>query len=912
MEPGGLEGLAATRRAEFTQLRRALGRAASGACSIVLVEGAAGIGKTHLITTTADLARDEGALVLRTGLTEVETMLSWAGLSVLLAGVDEQILDRVPPARRWALDRARGVLTEGEVQAHDVAAALAALLAVCSADRLTVLVIDDVQWLDRATAAALAFSIRANVGARLAILAARRRDVEVPVDFTRIPGAVVERVEMSGLSAAGLHHLLLNHGMPTLRRTDLIRLHELSSGNPLHAIDLARHRSEHGSFDEHQLTSAKDTVVVRLEGLSADAIETARVAALMPLPTTRRIMSVVGPRCVDAFAELERRFVLTSSRDSVDFVHPLLREALLARLGRLERRALHLRIADASDDPEHAALHRAEATEEPDAELASALEAAADAAAALGAAAVASARYRRAAEITPDDDPGAMWRRRHRAVRSAIAVGHHSEVIDDAEQVVRGASTPDEIMSSVLDLSTVAWRTGGVRAARSVLTDGIDRLQGFPRERMALYEQLVRVDQFTDLALGAATAQRALDEARASNDADLIGDAQLISACTRVLTGDPVDVDALAPPGTDGGEVALDTEAYYVELLVWTNRLDRAEPRLVGTIERSRQRGALLPVVRAASQLGDLLLRWGRWVEAERCLVETADIGDLIDYSPGIRLDLAWVLAAQGHDAEAVAQISLSARQLQPPPDVERVHHFARAGFVELCAERAPAARVLLRRAQDEALAMGLADAVALPIGNDLVEALLREGDVDAAGVEADRFAAVADHAGAPLGVALGLRCRAQVASARGDHHTALALFHAAIDGHGRVPVDLPFERARTLLVAGSAMRRAGRRSGARQLLAEAREVFDNLGAIPFVARADAEIARLGGRAAPGGLSATEQRVAALAASGRTNAEIAAELFVSVRTVESNLTRVYRKLGVRSRTELVRSLESAD
>jgi DNA-binding CsgD family transcriptional regulator len=913
MEPGGVEGLAATRRAEFTHIRRALGRADSGCCSIVLVEGDAGIGKTHLITTTADLASDEGALVLRTGLTEAETMLSWAGLSVLLSGIDEQILDRVPPPRRWALDRARGIIADGEIQAHDVAAALAALLTVCSADRLTVLVIDDVQWLDRATAAALVFSIRANLGARLSVLAARRRDAEVPVDLTRIPGAALERIEMTGLSAAGLHHLLADHGMPTVRRTDLIHIHELSGGNPLHAIDLARHLQKRGSLDGHQLTaSARDAVVVRLDGLSADAIETGRVAALMALPTTRRIGSVIGPRCVDALAELEQRAVLTSSGVAVDFVHPLLREALLAGVGALERRALHLRIAEASDDPEHSALHRAEVADEPDDELAAALEAAADAAAELGASDVATARYRRAAELTPGDDHRALWRRRHRAVRGAIAVGHHAEVIREAQQLVRDAVTPEEIMGSVLDLTTAAWRTGGVSAARNVLSDGIDRLRACPRERLGLYEQLVRVDQLTDLALGAATARRALEEARATGDADLVGGAEIVSACAQVLTGEPVDVDALAPPGIDGREIALDAEAYFIELLVWTNRLDRAEPRLIETIERARRRGALLPVVRAASQLGDLYLRWGRWAEAEQFLVEVADLGDLIDYSLGIRADLAWVLAAQGHDAEASAQISLAAHLLQPPPDVERVQYFARAGFVDLCADRAPAARAQLRRAQEEAASTGFADAVVLPIGNDLVEALLREGDVDAAGVEADRFAAAADHAGAALGIALGLRCRAQVASARGDHAAALALFDSAIDAHDRLPVALPFERGRTLLAAGSARRRAGQRAASRPVLAEARAVFEGLGAKPFVARADAEIARLGGRAAPGGLSPTEQRVAALAASGRTNAEIAAELFITVRTVESNLTRVYRKLGVRSRTELVRTLESAD
>jgi DNA-binding NarL/FixJ family response regulator len=139
------------------------------------------------------------------------------------------------------------------------------------------------------------------------------------------------------------------------------------------------------------------------------------------------------------------------------------------------------------------------------------------------------------------------------------------------------------------------------------------------------------------------------------------------------------------------------------------------------------------------------------------------------------------------------------------------------------------------------------------------------------------------------------------------DFDGATSEFERALAQHGRVPI--PFARARTVLARGAAQRRANRRRDARASLDEALEVFNRLGARLWADRTRAELARIGGRAsAPNGLTATEERVAALVAVGRTNKEVAAELYVSVHTVEKALTRIYSKLGVRSRTELARQL----
>jgi DNA-binding CsgD family transcriptional regulator len=159
--------------------------------------------------------------------------------------------------------------------------------------------------------------------------------------------------------------------------------------------------------------------------------------------------------------------------------------------------------------------------------------------------------------------------------------------------------------------------------------------------------------------------------------------------------------------------------------------------------------------------------------------------------------------------------------------------------------------------------------------------------------------------------IATAMRCRGLIAAAEGRLDEALADVEAALVAHDAVPQ--PFDRARTLLALGTTQRRAKRRVDARTSLKAALVVFEELGATLWVQRARAEIARLGGRRASDRdeLTETERRIAELAATGRSNREIAGEQFLSERTVEANLTRIYRKLGVRSRTELARRLPAS-
>ncbi|MDE3131160.1 MAG: helix-turn-helix transcriptional regulator, partial [Acidobacteriota bacterium] len=219
------------------------------------------------------------------------------------------------------------------------------------------------------------------------------------------------------------------------------------------------------------------------------------------------------------------------------------------------------------------------------------------------------------------------------------------------------------------------------------------------------------------------------------------------------------------------------------------------------------------------------------------------------------------------------------------------------------------AAHELLGPLVGQLVAMGPGDPVIGMFIPDEVEALLALGRVDDAAAVLDWFDQRAHTVGADWALALAARCRGAIAATRRDTDAASAAFQAALAAHDRCPI--PFERARTLLVAGRYLRRAKQRGAALAALDEAVQVFNELGAVGWAARAYAERERIGRRASDTDtLTRSERLIAELAASGLTNREVAERAFVSVKTVEANLTRVYRKLGVRSRVSLARALQT--
>jgi DNA-binding CsgD family transcriptional regulator len=231
-------------------------------------------------------------------------------------------------------------------------------------------------------------------------------------------------------------------------------------------------------------------------------------------------------------------------------------------------------------------------------------------------------------------------------------------------------------------------------------------------------------------------------------------------------------------------------------------------------------------------------------------------------------------------------------------------------GHLELAAGDLVKAKEVLDQLPGMLRATGLGEWAAHPFHPDLIEALVGLGEVAEAEELTAELREYGERLDRPWGLATAARSEALVASARGEVDRALELAERALREHERL--DWPFERARTLLVLGGILRRVGRRREAAATLTESREAFTILRSPIWLERVDAEERRLGGRRGSGQeLTPTEERVAELAAQGLRNAEIAAQLYVTPKTVEATLSRVYRKLGIRSRTELAGRLVAA-
>jgi DNA-binding CsgD family transcriptional regulator len=345
--------------------------------------------------------------------------------------------------------------------------------------------------------------------------------------------------------------------------------------------------------------------------------------------------------------------------------------------------------------------------------------------------------------------------------------------------------------------------------------------------------------------------------------------------------------------------------------LLWTDDFEEARPLLELQHRRALEHGAETHRAGILFHLVELECRAGNLDRAERYAADLRRLHWELDLQqPGVRRYAQALAAAVSGDAERARSAALEGIEESAAfgDELFRIQNAWVLGLAELAAGDAAAAHQALAPLPDALDRIGLVEMAFAPALALDAEALAFLGRVE----EADALATRLDQRGRALGRtaarAAAARCRMLARAAGGDVEAALSHGRRALVAHERV--NEPFERARTLLLLGTVHRRAGHKRLAREALAEARAIFEAIGAAGWAESASAEIRRIGGRAAASeGLSEMERRIARLAAQGRTNREIAAEVVVSVKTVEANLTKVYRKLGVRSRTELAHLLD---
>lgn len=903
------------RAAELTAVEALLDRAHNGSAALVL-DGEAGIGKTTLWLAGVKRAETRGYEVLRCRPAETESALPFVSLGDLLEPVLAEVLPVLPATQRLALETALARV-EPAKSFGQLAVSRAALAVVrhLASVRPVLLAIDDVQWLDPASAGICEFVARRLTALPVRLLVARRseRELPPPLELAKAlePGRLTSR-RVGPLGAAELDQLLRSGLELSLPRPRLLELQRISGGNPFYALEIARSLARRGVGSGDEITvpdSLAELVRDRLAELSADARDAVLLTAAAAQPRTRLVENAAGGS--DGLAEAISRGVLVLEEGRLRFSHPLLGSVTYESAAPWEQREAHLRLARFETEPERQARHLALGTEEPDETVAGELEKAAGLAAARGAPATAAFLAQHAARLTPPPADDDRRRRLSEAAEYHIASGDRP----------RGRSILRRIVAELPagpERADLLWRLADA--------GGIDLQESIRLSEQALEEagDEPAVCARIHTALGVFSwivgdlARSATHSRQAAAFAELAGDDLLVAISIGELSH--VEVVLGRPFRADEMERALELERRlegfppYLRpsfqlgvILMYTDELDTARPLLEAELARVESAGEESARIGVLVRLAELELRAGRWTEAARSARDsmTMALQAGIDQEQSVGLMIHGLVQAHIGNLDEARRAAESALAItkETGDGVVAVRSMGVLGFVELSRGDSVAALEWLSPAADRLRALGTGELSISQVVQNEIEALVALGRVE----EAEETISFVEEKGRPAGrawhEAVAQRGRALVASARGDVEAARTHLDRALLAQERLPQ--PFELGRTLLAQGAIERRAKNRGQAREVLTRALELFDDLGASLWAEKAAAELARIPGRTpADGALSETQRRIAELVVAGRSNKEIAASLFVSVRAVESNLTKIYAKLGIHSRTEL--------
>jgi len=871
------------REDDLEALNAFLARVAEGPGALVL-DGEPGIGKTTLWEAGVDAARAREYVVLASRPAGGEVQLSYAALGDLLEEVLPETLEELPVPRRRALEVAL-LLEDPRGRSPDqrgVGLALLGALRALAADRPVLVAIDDVQWLDAPTAAVLEFAVRRLRRESVGVLVAGR-DVSGLSLGQSLP---VERVRVGPLNEGAIHRVVRSHLGIALSRPDLLRVQDASGGNPFYALELARALGGTGG--------AHDALLARVASLPDDQRELLLVSSLLSNPTVSDVRAVVP----DADARLEAAVdagLLERHGDRIRFAHALLADAVSSHEGEERRRRVHERLAEVEDEPEARARHLALATDGQDAEVAAALDQAAQSALARGAPSAAAELLELALERTPPGPDVNVTRG-----KLALAEAHFSSgAIARANRVLRellAELPPGDERADVL--VRLASGSPDLEAALALAEQALDVVEDDEVVRSRVHLLLAQAWPLRGMVAALEDARLALDHAERSGDRRLIVDVLARLTLWELWAGvDPSDLLDRAVELEEPDDALLSYRSPRMPLALlrmYQGRLDDARALFETLLAEAGAFGDEIAALGVRGRLVDVALRAGAWADASAQADEAYELGEQIGLEHDGGLTVYWKALVAAHlgrvdDARTLAglgaSIAASAKQ-----ENTRVMNVGLLGFLELSLGNDAAALPHLEPVLDwvESKGLGLATHPTAPYA---IEALIAAGRGDDAACLVERFAQEARTIDSPWGLAVAARNRALLAS------TPDAL----------EPPDerWPFERARDLLVLGRLQRRARQKAAAKESLGQARALFDELPAPLWSERAGEELARIGlRRASPDGLTESERRVAELAASGLTNREVAAQLFMSPKTVEANISRVYRKLGINSRAQL--------
>jgi DNA-binding CsgD family transcriptional regulator len=872
------------------------------------IVGDPGIGKTTVWEALVGRAREAGSTVLVARPARAEVELSFAALGDALAEIPIEVYDALTPPQRRALDIALlRAEQEGPAPAQrTIATAVLAAVRHLARDGELVLAIDDVQWLDRESLAAFEFALRRLDDEPVRLIVSVRPQEESDSLVARLPRERLERVELGPVSLAALHRILADRLDRVFPRPVLVRIAQASGGNPLYALEIARMIGT--------ATVAADAVPVPGDVLSL----VARRVRSLPRRTQNALLRAAASArpdltLVDAEAlgpAEEAALVRVSGSDGrIEFVHPLFASAVYASASAARRQETHRELAPLVKDLEERARHLGLSCVGPDGDAALGAEQAAQSARARGASQRAVELWELALRLTPPTSHELAERRLGLGEALVLAgdFGQATAVLRELE----AESDGDLRARALLQLcDVVGWHSGESAAmalAEQAFESATDPLL------QARAKALVAMQAGTRDAAHASSAARealALLEGREETAPALLAFALAARVRADLFRGDGLDREAAeralelerpAPPA------AVDTRMPFKhsQWLRYVDDLERARALLREAESAAREEGdeSSLPNILLNRVLAEL---WaGEWQTAETLADETRDL--LVQAGATANTAGIWkslVDAHRGRIAEVREAVAAAGEPVEP---VVRMLWARTLGLVELSAGHADAANDQLSAAIRLLEEMRFREPAVWRVDADAIEAAVAVGDIERADTMTARLEESAIRSRIPWTRAIGARCRGLVLAARGDLDAALISLERSLVEHDACPV--PFERARTLLVFGRVLRRSKAKRRAREALEEAHSLFTRLGAELWLKGTADELRRVAGHTPPRHLTVTELRIARLAANGRTNAEIAAEAFVTIKTVEANLSRAYRKLGIRSRAQLGRALD---
>jgi DNA-binding NarL/FixJ family response regulator len=887
--------------------------------SALVLRGAAGMGKTTLWTAAVEDARERGARVLECRPSSAEHHLAFTALGDLLRDSVGEVAPVLPPPQRRALEVALLLEEAGEEppEAQSIGTACASALRHLARTRTLLVAVDDAQWLDPDSAGALEFAVRRLARERAGVLIAQRVDDEaapLPLALDRAyPDPEV--LDIGPLTLGAVGHLLRERLDTPLTRPVLHRVYETSGGNPFYALELGRALARRGSVDPGgplPVPTTLDALVrERLAGQSPRVREILAITAALSDPSAQIVHEAAGgdAGAGAAIDEAVAAGILDASGRTLRFGHPLLASAVYAELGPHERRQLHARLAEIVPDREERAHQLSLAATAPDEEVAQAIEEAADFAKRRGAPMVAADRLERAIELTPPEERAALWRRTSRLCDLCVVDGDVERAARLAEGLVEDA-TADERWGALAHLAVVRLSEGRREDVRRLVDEILGEPEADERARavaliLSATVDVRRLGRRETLAHG----REAVTIGERLGDPDIVRDALAGVAIDAAWLGEPFvdDVERAAAMGDVAGIFPVGHRSESLAAIVrmlFGDELDANRPALEARYREAVASESAEAQAEALSTLSELERRAGNLELATGYGEAGLELGDVY-----LRANLCFMAgsatALRGDLEAAEALVAEGERVVGQAPASASILLGWLAGMIDLL--RGSPAEAVAHLSPLPALAaeLGIENPTPIQLHPDLIEALLEAGDLDEASAAAADFEQRSSRVGHAWALAASHRCRGLVLAAQGDQNAALRSLQAAVSASAAIAGERPLEHARALLALGTTLRRAKKRRDARTALRAALETFERCGASPWAGRATAELARIAGRApSTGELTETEQQVAALVAEGLSNKEVAGRLFITPRTVEANLTRIYAKLGVRSRTEL--------